>query len=156
MPTLAKIMELTKNGQELVNLVKIFGFQEVRAYRSFAKDALCLVVDFNLEKNNESPASINNLLLRIKIARVFNCQVMILQNTLLSPEEKLDIAKDSIVLPIKELSELVKIFGDPAQVAINDASEDRRYKNDLETYEIVYSKNLSEFENVHLTVSPKI
>lgn len=147
MLTLAQILNTTQNGQELLDMAKTLGFQNVRLYHSFSGNTLCLVVDFDLEKERSAIDNRNVLLLEIKIAKLLNCKTIVLQNHLISSEDRADISKGSVLLPIKVPSQLISIFGDPTQFKINTITEDKRYAHDLSKLEGIYANEIAALNN---------
>lgn len=141
--TLAEVLDKTKNGKEILEVATQLGFQNVRLYHSFSENTLCLVVDFDIEKEKSYAVDRSASLLEFKIAKSFNCKVIVLQKDFMSSEDKTDVAKDSVLLPVTTVSQLIPIFGDPKQYQISTIEEDRRYKHDLNTFEAVHLQGTS-------------
>jgi len=111
-------------------------------YQSAEENTLCLIVDLDITPLKESAEKIaeNALILQLKIARMLDCVVKVLQNDFMSAAGRDSVAKNSVALPINptSLPRLVSIFGDLAKCKINSIQDDEIYASNLEMSEMIY------------------
>lgn len=141
MHTLQDILQISNNGQVIVDTAIQLGFKNLRLYKSLSKNTLCIIVDLDDQQKPGSDIDERAFLFKSKIARLLDCKTLILHHPFIAVQDKYDILQNSISLPIQDISLLNPIFGKLEEFKINRINEDNAYKMDLENYESIFNSH---------------
>ena len=120
MLTLQSVLDRTKNGQTIFDMVTKFGFKNPMLYKCIT-NSLCILVTFVDEPSNWHVEIQQLMLLQDEISIHLQCKTLIVNYADLPKDEKIHNSPYKIALPIdsSEKSRAVrKAFEDPATFSI--------------------------------------